>query len=96
MTSEQLYQDGLSRLQYREPTLLEKNRVGALIGFAPGSFDKRFVRGIHAQLDAPFGIPWKITDKQARCLERLCWKYRVQLAGLGYVEGGVIPEAKPA
>ena len=40
--------------------------------FIPGSFDKRFVRDIHANPNAT------LSDKQHACLERLFYRYRRQ------------------
>lgn len=64
--------------------------------FAPATFDKRFARELGARLHAPEPL---ISWREAATLERLCWRYRGQLAQLLARDGeprlDLIPEKEP-
>jgi hypothetical protein len=70
-------------------TPLEKERALALSGcrFTPASFDKRFARNMGGMVKAGGE---QITEAEAACLERKCWRYRRQLPA------NLVPASQPA
>jgi hypothetical protein len=76
----------VSKSERRPATALELARGDALNGCSllPYSSEKRFIRSM---------TPPEISEKQARWLERLAWRYRRQLRAHGHAD--LVPADKP-
>lgn len=66
-----------SKVTYREASGLERRKVSCLsqCNFTPGTFSKRFIRELKAQIYETGAI----TEKQAAVVEKMCWTFRRQL-----------------